>query len=98
MSKGIGWHSGAELPPLHKKVWTDDDGIVHRTKMSDWMLVKNDSCDPEYTGPVVVARYEHEDGCFSGWMTASGKCDTVYRWHKIPADRSAEREKGGVIE
>lgn len=82
--KGMAWHPGTEVPPLHKKKWTDDDGIVHRMKVSDWMLVQDDTCDPEYTGPVVVARYEQESGAFSGWTTGNGRTGTVYRWHKIP--------------
>ena len=81
--KGTIWHPGTEVPPLHKKVWTDDDGIVHRMKMSDWMLVQDDACDPEYTGPVVVARYV-QDGSFSGWTTGSGNCGAVICWRKAP--------------
>lgn len=87
MSKGTTWHPGTEVPPLHRKTWTDDDGIVHHMKVSDWMLVEDDTCDPEYTGPVIVARYEQESGGFSGWMTASGWCGNVRCWHTIPKKR-----------
>lgn len=84
MKKERGWHPGEEIPPLHKLKWTDDDGIVHNMRRSDWMLVEDDTCDPDYIGPVVVARYE-KDGNFSGWMTANGRCGVVvFRWHKIP--------------
>ena len=87
--RGTTWHPGTELPPLHKKVWQDDDGIVHKMRMSDWVLVQDDTCDPEYTGPVVVARYEQE-GDQGWWMTPSGRAGTVFRWHKIPLIRIAE--------
>lgn len=85
------WHPGAEIPPLHRKKWTDDDGFVHHMKMSDWMLVQDDTCDPEYTGPVVVARYEQE-GTSGGWMTGNGRCGTVVRWHKMPKLPEAQHD------
>jgi len=82
--RGTNWHPGTEIPPLHKWKWTDDDGIEHRSKKSDWMIVQDDLCDPEYTGPVVIARYEQESDIFYGWITTDGRRPTVLRWHRIP--------------
>lgn len=83
MKRGTRWHPGEDIPPLRKWKWTDDDGIIHNSRRSDWMLVEDDTCDPEYTGTVVVARYEKDDN-FSGWVTANGSCEVVFRWHTIP--------------
>lgn len=86
MSNKLIWHPASELPPLHE-VSFEDDGMVFKSMLSDWVLVRDDTCadvlnDP-YTAPVRVSRFVKD---YSGdmWDDCTGRRSTVTYWMPLP--------------
>lgn len=80
------WHLAGELPPLREESF-EDDGVIYRSMVSDWMLVRDDTCadtsgDP-YSAPMRVAHYVESSTVFQ-WEDMGGPCGNVTHWMPLP--------------
>lgn len=86
MSNNMIWHPASELPPLHEESF-EDDGVIFKSMLSDWVLVRDDTCadtlDDPYTAPVRVSRF-CRDSNGTMWDDCTGRRSTVTCWMPLP--------------
>ena len=80
------WHPASELPPMHE-ISFEDDGMIFKSMLSDWVLVIDDTCanvpDDPYTAPVRVSRF-CVDSSGAMWDDCTGRRCTVTHWMPLP--------------
>lgn len=86
MKNNMIWHPASELPPLHEESF-EEDGVVYKSMVSQWVLVRDSGCsdsyDDPYVAPVSVSRFV-VDGNLRIWDDQTGRRSTVTHWMSLP--------------